>query len=134
MTNYTFNGSVLPLADYDDTIRAVLTTSTNGTLLIQGLTVANGNFGTFVNGLKLVPNVGPSVSITGFGTALDGNLQVTAQGQYNNQPIGYQYSLDLSPGSWKPVLNGMVITNIGSTEVFEIPITTNQQFFRAVGH
>lgn len=133
--NYTFNGNVSPVADFDDTVKGVVTSSPSGTLEIQGVTVsAPGSFGTFVNGLRLVANPGPTINITRSGIVADGNFQIVLQDQYSNEPVSFQASSDLTPGSWKPVLNTIILTNVGTSVVAEIPVTTNRQFFRAVGH
>lgn len=135
-TNYTFNGSVPPTADYQDTIQAVLTSTPTGSLLIQGVTDTNNtSFAVFVNGIELIANPAPApVKITAAGPAQDGNLQITTLGNYANQPISFIYSTTLLPNSWLPVTNAVLVTNIGTTAITEIPIAPGAQFFRAAGH
>ncbi len=53
-SNYTFDGSRLPSGDQDNTITAVLTSSPNGTLQIEGRRNGGVSHGVFLNALQIV--------------------------------------------------------------------------------
>src|SRR5262249_44969802 len=92
ITGYTFNGSTLPNADYDNTFGALLTPSPTGQLNIQGLRHGGTSYGVFVNALQLVAN--PVIQMTGARAASNGRLQLTVQMQYPGQVVGFQERQD----------------------------------------
>jgi hypothetical protein len=128
-TGYFFNGPVVPQSDYDYTLGALLTSSPNGELEIQG-TVETGTSGIFINALRLVAN--PVIQITDTRLAADGNLQLTVMTQYPNQPLEFQESSDLSPGSWFPATDIFSLVTHGPVVTVEFPLSADHLFYRAV--
>jgi hypothetical protein len=128
---YFFNGPTLPAADYADTFGALVTSSSTGTLDIQGVVdSANTRITVFLNAMVLVAN--PVIQITSTTVAGDGNLQLTVFTQYPGQPISFQESPDLTPGSWQPAGAANVISTVGPIVTVEFPISENQNFYKAV--
>ena len=130
-TGYTFNGSVAPVADYDDTFGALLTSSPGGQLVLQGLRDGGTSFGVFVNAIQLVAN--PVIQIVSTSIAPDGNLQLVVQAQYPGQTISFLESPDLSPGSFQPATDATITATHGPLVTAEFPFASTQLFYRAVG-
>ena len=127
-TGYTFNGSSLPAADYDDSFGALLTSSPAGRLQIQGVRHGGISYGVFLNGLQLVAN--PVIRITRARLASDGNLELTVQTQYPGQSVSFQQSPDLSSGSWHPAVGGTITQVHGPTVITEFPVQAGAFFYR----
>ena len=108
---YSFDGSVLPTHDYDDTFGGLLTSSATGVLQIEGRKdggVAGAPFSVFINAIRLVAN--PVIRITDV-QLVGGNIQLTIETQFPNQPISLWEEADLASGTWAPASGG------GITEV-----------------
>ncbi len=93
VTGYTFDGSNLPVADYDYTFGALLTSSPSAQLRIHGVRHGGTSYGVFVNALQLVAS--PVIRITAASVAADGNLQLTIQAQFPGQGLAFEESADL---------------------------------------
>ena len=128
VTGYTFNGSSLPIADYDDTFGALLTSSPAGQLQIQAVRHGGTSYGVFLNALQLVAN--PSIRITRARLAGDGNLELVVQTQYPGQSISFEESADLSSGSWRPTAGGVIILVHGPLVITEFPVPAGPFFYR----
>jgi hypothetical protein len=128
-TGYTFNGSILPAHDYDDTLGALLTSSPTGTLQIEGVKNGGAGVSIFVNAVRLVAN--PVIRITNV-QLVAGALQLTIETQYPNQTIEVQESPDLSPGSWFTASDQILIAPHGSVVIMQFPLNSNQLFYRVV--
>jgi hypothetical protein len=131
-TGYTFNGSTLPAADYDDTFGALLISSPAGQLEIQGVRHGGTSYGVFLNGLQLVAN--PSIGITRARLASDGKLELTVQMQYPGQSVSFEESSDLGAGSWAPSTNGITTQIYGPIAVTEFPLQRNPLYYRVASH
>jgi hypothetical protein len=132
VTGYSFNGSVLPTADYDYTFGALLTSSPSGQLQIQGVRHGGTSFGVFVNALRLVAN--PVLRITSLQTTVGGNLQLVVQSQYPGQPVTFEEASDVVPPGWLPSTNAVFIQARGTTVTAEFPLSPGRKFYRASGH
>jgi hypothetical protein len=130
-TGYTFNGSSLPVADYDDTFGAMVTSSANGQLQIQAVRHGGTSCGVFLNGLQLVANSG--IRITRARLASDGNLELTVQTQHPGQSIAFQQSPNLSPGSWRLAAGGVTTQAHGPMVTTEFPVQAGPFFYRVAG-
>ena len=129
VTGYTFNGSVLPTADYDYTFGAVLTSSSTGELQIQGVRHGGSSYGVFVNALQLVAN--PAIQITAAHPSATDKLRLTAQKQYPGQGISFEQSPDLTPGSWHAATGGVITQNQGLYMITDFPLSAGPVFYRA---
>ncbi len=59
---YSFDGTVLPTKDTDDTFGGLLTASASGALTIEGRRSGGTSYGVFMNGLQLAPVVSSTVT------------------------------------------------------------------------
>ncbi|HZM01922.1 MAG TPA: immunoglobulin domain-containing protein [Candidatus Saccharimonadales bacterium] len=133
LTQYTFDGSKPPLADYDDTLGGLVTSDTNGQLEIEGLADANNtSFCVFLNALVLTLKPTPVILTSAF--VADGNLLLSAQSQYSGQALVFQQSTDLI--HWQTTANGVNATQHGPMFTSEFPKSSTAMFYRAeyVGH
>ncbi len=73
-TGYTFNGSVLPVTDYEYTLGGLLTSSPAGQLQIQGVK-SGGDITVFLNALRIEATPTPTSRIMG-ASVVNGNLQL----------------------------------------------------------
>jgi hypothetical protein len=128
-TGYTFNGSTLPIADYDDTFGAVLSSSPSGQLQIQGVRHGGTSFGVFLNALRLVAN--PVLRISGAQLVANGNLQLIVQLQFPGQALSFQQSPGLNPPNWSPA-TGLNTQRLGTLVTTEFPHTASPMFYRAL--
>ncbi len=128
ITGYTFNGSVPPVADYDDTFGAVLTSSPAGQLQIQGVRHGGTSYGVFVNALQLIAN--PTIHFVNARVFGNGNLQLTAQLQFPGQSVSFQESATLAPGSWHAATDAVSVQTQGPFVVAEFPRSVDRLFYR----
>jgi hypothetical protein len=131
VTGYTFNGSVLPAADYDYTFGALLTSSSAGQLQIQGVRHGGTSYGVFVNALQLVAN--PVLRISAAKATGTGNLQLTVQTQYPGQPLTFEQTTALAPATWVPATNAVITQVHGTTLSVQFPLAAGRKFYRAAG-
>ena len=125
-TGYTFDGSVVPTKDYLNTFGALLTSSSTGKLQIEGRKNAGAGVSVFVNALRLVAN--PTMRVTS-AELVAGNLRLTIETQYPNQPITIQEKTDLNLG-WSTPVSGGVIETRGPIVIAEFPTSASQTFYR----
>ena len=124
---YYFNGSLPPLADYDNTLGALLTSDGNGQLDIQGIAdPANSSFAVFLNALVITANPVPQILNSTVG--LDGNLRISAQSQYSGQTLIFQESPDLI--NWQNASDGFNAMQDGPIFSAEFPLGAQQMFYR----
>ena len=119
----------LPVADYDDTIGALLTSDANGQLDIQGTVDPTDSGATvFLNALVITANPVPRIVSTAVAT--DRNLLITAQAMYSGQTIIFQESPDLI--HWQNASDGVNATTHGPIFKSEFPFSANTMFYRVV--
>jgi hypothetical protein len=131
ISGYFFDANVPPATDYDDTFGALLTSSASGRLQIEGIkdAASGSQLSVFVDGLQLVAN--PVIQISNVTTNGTGGIQMLVQTQYPNQPVTFQESPDLSPGSWQTANDGTYTTH-GPYITAVFPISANQMFYRVM--
>jgi hypothetical protein len=123
---YSTSGS-LPVADYDDTIGALLTSDPNGQLDIQGtVDTTDSGVAVFLNALVITGN--PAPQILRVAVAPDGNLQLTAQAMYSGQTLLFQESPDLI--HWQNATDGLNATTHGPIFKSEFPFNAGKMFYR----
>lgn len=127
---YSFDGAALPAADYDSTLGALLTSSSTGKLVLEGVRNGGSSFGVFLNAIRLVAN--PVIRITK-SELVNGNLRLTAEGKYPGQPMYFEETADLTSGVWAPASTGGVVEMHGPAVVGEFTLGTEPMFYRAVG-
>ena len=130
-TGYTFAGGEQPAADMDRTMTAVLTSSAEGTLEIEGRRNGGSGVSVFLNALRLVANPGSApleITETAF---VDGNLVLTIQLQSEGQEVTFEQTDDLGSGTWVPATGGTIETQ-GSTVTAEFPASEDHRFYRVV--
>ena len=127
IANQYHTSASLPVADYDDTIGALLTSDVNGQLDIQG-TVDSTDSGVtvFLNALVITANPVPRIVSTAVAT--DRNLLLTAQAMYSGQSIIFQESPDLI--HWQNASNGVNAMTHGPIFTSEFPFGANKMFYR----
>jgi len=131
-TGYTFDGRIAPTNDFEATLGGLFTSSANGTLQFEGLRTAasvDGNnaasFGVFVNALRLVAAPVPHSRVVR-GEMANGNLRVTAAGEYPGQPVSIQQTTDLIGGVWVPAVGGTPVSTNGAVVKIDFPIDPSQ--------
>jgi hypothetical protein len=127
---YTFDGAVAPTADNQDSFTAILTSTAQGKLQIDGLRSGGNSFGVFLNALRLVANPSANISSVSLtGNTLDINVLLLSP----DQIVSLQERASLTTGSWGPSTVPQV-NQIGNTVTFETTInpTTPQMFYRVV--
>lgn len=129
-TGYTFNGSVLPVTDYEYTLGGLLTSSPEGRLQIQGVKTG-GDFTVFLNALRIEATPTPTSRIVGAGV-VSGNLRLLAVGQYPGQPISFEQNANLGGGAWVPAIGANPLSTNGMVITVEFPVTETQLYYRAV--
>ncbi len=126
-TGYTFDGSFNPTHDFTNTFGALLTSSATGKLQIEGRKKPGAGISVFVNGLRLVAN--PIMKVNK-AEIINGNVRLTIETQYPNQPITIQEKIDLGSGTWStPVIGGVIQTD-GPIVIAEFPASASQTFYR----
>ena len=130
-TGYNFDGNFQPTNDFEQTLGGILTSSATGTLQIEGVRNGGTSFAVFFNAIRLVANPVPTSKITRV-ESLDGNVVLTAVGEYPNQAITFEQNSNLVGGTWVPAQN-MVFSSVNGMVVKQaFPITESQLFYRAV--
>lgn len=129
-TGYTFDGSILPANDNEQTINAVLTSSATGTLQIDAIKNGGANFSAFVNAIRLVANPGARISKVELAANA---LLITVERLSADQTVTIEQRTDLVSGAWGPA-NATVARENGVTITFSVPFSAANQkmFFRAV--
>jgi hypothetical protein len=127
-SQYTFNGSIIPTTDWEDTFGALLTSDANGQLDIQGTEDPSftSQFDVFINALALTVNPRPFIQSAVVGA--DGNLVITAQAQFSGQPLYFQESPDLI--NWQDATDGFNATQTGPIVTSEFPFSAGNMFYR----
>ena len=129
VTGYTFDGSVLPAADYDYTFGALLTSSAAGQLQLQGLRHGGTSYGVFLDALQLVAN--PGILITAAQWTSAGNLQLTVQLRYPGESLSFESSTSLNPPAWQPVAP-LTAASHGPVVTAEFTPVPGPRFYRAL--
>jgi len=129
-TGYTFDGSVLPVNDNDQTISATLTSSPTGKLQIDAIKMGGTSFGAFVNAIRLVANPSATVAISRTVLSAD-KIRITVQRSSTDQNVALEERADLSTGVWGPS-NAAVVDQAGLEVTFEAPTSAAKMFFRVV--
>ena len=120
----------VPVADYDDTIAALLTSDANGRLDIQGtVDPTDSGASVFLNALVLTAN--PAPRITSAAVAANGNLLLTAQAMYSGQALIFQESPDLN--QWQNASDAVNVTTHGPIFTSEFPRSASRMFYRVAG-
>lgn len=126
---YTFNGSVLPAADEERTIKAQVTSSTQGTLLLRGMKSGGTALGVFLNGLRLtLPSQG-EIRITDT-RLVGGKIRFTIEKASQEQQISIQQRADVGTGQWEGATGGGVVESQGTTAIAEFPASASHMFYR----
>jgi hypothetical protein len=128
---YTFDGSFPPTNDFNNVLGGIVTSSATGKLQIEGVRHGGNSFAVFFNGLRLVANPVPSSHIIG-ALPVAGNLFVQAVGEYPGQPLVFQQSSTLAPGSWGPVTSGGPILTNGMVVTAQFPLGAGPVFYRTI--
>jgi hypothetical protein len=125
---YTFDGAVLPTVDYQYTFGALLTSSTNGTLEIQGLRNGGTSFGVFINAIRLVAN--PVATGITRSAVVGGNLRLVTESEYTGMAPNIEQATSIT-GPWVPAIGGTPVTGVGPIVVIDFPIDpTTNMFYR----
>jgi hypothetical protein len=133
-TGYTFDGSVQPTNDFDNTISAVLTSSPAGQLQIDGLKNGGASVGVFVNAIRLVANPGAAgIRITDT-EVVNGKIRLTIQTASAGQNISIEQRSDFSTGGWVPATNGGITDTQGTVATAEFTPSGTQLFYRIVAN
>lgn len=127
---YTFDGATAITADNQNTLTALLTSTAQGKLQIDGLRSGGNNVGVFLNALRLVAN--PAVNISRVSVS-DNNLLIDVQLLSADQTVSLEERADLNTGSWGPS-SAVLISQAGLTATFQTPLNlaTPQMFYRVV--
>ena len=127
-SKYTFDGTIHPTNDWQNTFGAVLTSDASGQLDIQGNQNAlSAGFGVFLNALTVTVNPAPVIKSAVMGT--DGYLLITAQAQYSGQTLYFLESPDLA--TWHDATDGTNGTQNGPIVTSEFPLSpANKMFYR----
>ena len=127
---YTFDGAVLPTHDYDATLGGLLTSSSTGVLQFE----ARKNTGAstvvphvFVNAIRLVAN--PVIRIAS-AQMVGGNLRLTIESQYPNQPLSIQERSDLTAGGWSPATGIVAAEMHGTIATVDFTLGAGPAFYR----
>ena len=125
---YTFDGTIHPTNDWQNTFGAVLTSDASGQLDIQGnWNALSAGFGVFLNALTVTANPAPVIKSAVMGT--DGYLLITAQAQYSGQTLYFLESPDLA--TWHDATDGTNGTQNGPIVTSEFPLSpANKMFYR----
>ncbi len=128
---YTFDGTIQPTNDFEQTVGGLVTSSPGGKLQIIGLRDGGTSFGVFIDAIRLEANPIPTSRIVR--TSLDnGAIRISAVGDYPGQPIGFQQNTNLVGGTWVDAGAPSLILTNGNVVIVEFPITQDQLFYRAV--
>lgn len=126
---YSWDGNILPTADYQNTFGGLLTSSSTGTLELQGLNRSGTNFAVFVNALRLVAN--PVATGITQSAVVGGNLQITTETEYAGMTPNIEQTSDVANGPWVPAVGGVIISSVGPVVVVEFSINpTTNMFYR----
>ncbi len=125
-SNYVFNTPNAPTNDFDRTFGALLTSSPSGTLQLEGYKNGGTGSAVFVNGLRLVAQ--PQIRITK-SELVGGNIRLTIETQYPEQPISIEQKNDLG-GTWGPALGGGIIETHGPYAIAEFALGAGPVFYR----
>ena len=137
-SGYTFNGNVPPTNDYEQTLGGIFTSSANGQLQFEGVRNAasvDGNgaasFGVFLNAIRLVAAPVDHTHVIR-GELMNGNIRVTATGEYPNQLVSIQQTTNLVGGVWVPAVGGTPVSTNGAVVKVDFPLdpTQPQLFYR----
>jgi hypothetical protein len=132
-TGYDFVGSTIPTDDFQDTLGGLLTASPDGKLQFEGVRDGGTSFGVFINAIRLVANPKDRTRVMR-GAMVNGNLRITAVGEYPGQTISIQQSADLVNGPWVDAVGGTFISVNGMVSVYDFPIDPNQPQLFYRGH
>ncbi len=124
---YTFDGSIQPVNDYDQTFGAILTSSPTGTLQIDGVKSGGTSFGAFVNAIRLVAN--PTIQIVQ-SELVGPDLRLTIHTQFPGQAIVIEERAEVDAGIWGPSATAVLETH-GPQVIATIPAPGTKMFYRA---
>jgi hypothetical protein len=133
-TGYSFNGSIQPTNDFEQTLGGLLTASPDGKLQIEGVRSGGTSFGVFLNAIRLVAN--PTAHTRVVRGRVDsvnpGNIIITAAGEWPGQLIEIEQTADLLNGPWVPAVGGNAVSTNGCVVMTDFPIDPAQPqlFFR----
>jgi len=137
-TGYTFNGSIQATNDLEATLGGLFTSSALGQLQFEGVRTAASvdqnnaaSFGVFLNGIRLVANPVAHTRVLRGETA-NGNVRVTAAGDYPGQPVSIQQTTNVVSGVWVPAVGGTPVSTNGAVIKVDFAIDPSQPqlFFR----
>jgi hypothetical protein len=127
-TGYSFNGSIQPTNDFEQTLGGLLTASPDGKLQLEGVRNGGTSFGVFVNAIRLVAN--PAARTRVMRGRVDsvnpGNILVTAVGEWPGQEISIEQTTDLQAGPWVPAVSGTPVSTNGCVVMTSFPIDPSQ--------
>ncbi len=129
-----------PRVDYQDTIRAYMTSTAEGTLTIdcinEGSLLGGPAASAYLNALQVVANPPPATYIANLVTTTNSSGAAVIHFDVVNQYIGQPYSLvqtaNLAGGPWVPAESGTPILTYGQITTFEFPIQSGGQLFYRV--
>ncbi|MGI8966601.1 MAG: hypothetical protein ACR2H1_11005, partial [Limisphaerales bacterium] len=128
-TGYSFDGALIPTHDFTNTFGALLTSSATGKLQIEGRKNGGAGISIFVNALRLVAQ--PVIRITKV-ELVGGNIRLTIETQYPDQPIRIEEKNDLNNPTWNAPASGGVTQVNGPIVTAEFPASAAQTFYRVV--
>ena len=108
---YTFDGSVIPTRDTDDTFGGMLTSSATGALTIEGRRNGGTSHGVFLNGLQLAPFTGFVVS-GNVATMFSNNASI-----YTRQPFTVSSTNGLASLTLRVKYNDGFVAYLNGTEI-----------------
>jgi hypothetical protein len=125
---YTFDGSIQPLNDFEDTVGGLLTSTPTGKLQIEAVRAGGTSFGAFIDAVRLVanPTAHTRVMRGQVDTVNPGNILVTAVGEWPGQLIEIQQTTDLQNGPWVPAVGGNQVSVNGCVVTMDFPIDSSQ--------
>jgi hypothetical protein len=133
-TGYAFTGSVLPTADNEQTMTAVVTSSATGELILEGVKNGGGGVSAFVNAIRLVANPdAPEITVSN--TQLqNGNLRITVQAPGEGENVSLQQATNLGTPDWTAAQNVTTVQTGADSAIFEIPASEPMRFYRVVSN
>ena len=131
---YTFDGSIQPVNDFEDTVGGLLTSTDTGKLQIEAVRAGGTSFGAFIDAVRLVANPTPHTRVMrGQVDSINpGNILITAVGEWPGQLVEIEQTTDLQNGPWVPAVNGSQVSVNGCVVTMDFPIdpAQPQMFYR----
>ena len=123
---YTFDGTIQPTNNFQQTFGGLFTSSASGRLQLEGLKNGGTSFGVFVNAIRLVAN--PVATGISKAAVVDGNLWLTTETEYPGMTPNLEQSNTVT-GPWVPATGGTIVQSVGPVVVVQFPINPTINLF-----